>query len=77
MRLGGNGYPWSFSARDSTYFVIENVAYVAVASSSVDSSALQPGSVFVYKFISSNSASGGDMTLLQVPFFIVRAHATS
>jgi len=38
MRLGGNGHPWSFSAKDSRHFVIGASNYVIVAHSDVVSS---------------------------------------
>ena len=60
-RLGGNGHFWSFSARDSEQVVIGTDVYLAVSSSSVDSS--QPGgAVFIYKFDKSRKS----LTFVQV-----------
>jgi len=66
MRLGGNGHRHSFSARDSMHFVVDGVAFLAVASSSVDASSLKPGAVFIYMILNSAQESGEILpTLLQ------------
>ncbi len=36
MRLGGNGYKWSNTARDSAHYLVDNVVHLAVASADMD-----------------------------------------
>jgi hypothetical protein len=64
MRLGGNGFATSFSARDSKYFKIGKSTYIAVVSSFVDSSASKDAGVYVYKMM--YSSADGSPTLVQV-----------
>jgi hypothetical protein len=78
MRLGGNGYPSSFSARDSKHFEItdgqgKKSTYIAVASSDGDPASQDAGGVFVYEILLSPEEAPKPM-LVQVKHRQIHVH---
>ena len=63
VRMGGNGHPWSFQARDSLHFVLKGSYYLAIASGESASASTTGGSANVFQWKSDEKIFTFEQTL--------------